>query len=316
MDFGERTTRRSFLHDMGRVATGAAVAGSSLRWSVPGEAPKAPDLVVAHGNNAAAIVKKAVELLGGMRRFVSKGDVVVVKPNIGWDRLPRQAANTNPDTVVALVELALQAGAKQVKVFDNPVIDDTRAAYQRSGIAEAAEKAGAQVKFPDNRLFKDIELKGEFLKRWPVYTEALDCDCLINVPIAKQHAMARLTMALKNHMGIVGGGRGEWHRSLDVALAEFAAFIKPKVKLTVLDAYRILVRNGPTGGAAKDVEMPRKCIAGVDQVAVDAYGASLFKDPSGAPLKPTELGYLVRAKEMGIGQTDLSKLVIQEVEVA
>jgi len=315
MNSGEHTTRRDFFHDVGRAAAGAAIAGSSLRWSVPGDAPKTPDLAVAHGENAAAIARKAVELVGGMKRFVSKGDVVVVKPNIGWDRLPRMAANTNPDLVVALIQMVLDAGAKQVKVFDNPV-NNANATYPRSGIAEAAKTAGATVKFLDERFFKDIELKGEFLKKWPVYTEALDCDCLINVPIAKQHSMARLTMAMKNHMGIIGGNRSEWHRSLDVALAEFAAFIKPKVKLTVLDAYRILVRNGPTGGAARDVEMPRKCIAGVDQVAVDAYGTTLFKDPGGAPLKPTELGYLVKAKEMGIGENDLSKLVIQEVEVA
>ncbi|MBM3335801.1 DUF362 domain-containing protein, partial [Candidatus Sumerlaeota bacterium] len=163
--------------------------------------------------------------------------------------------------------------------------------------------------------FKQVDIKGEFLKRWPVYMEAIECNCFINVPIAKHHSASRLSMALKNHMGIIGGARGDWHRSLDVALAEFCAYIKPYVKLTVLDAYRIMVRNGPTGGSLADVQIAKKCVAGVDQVAVDAYGATLFKTPGGAPMKPTDLGYLVKAKEMGLGEIDLQKLTIKTVEV-
>jgi len=316
MEIRERSTRREFLQDIGQATGAAALASSALHSVYAAEAARRPDLVVTHfkphqGEDPKVLVKKAVELLGGMKRFVSKGDIVVVKPNIGWDRLPRQAANTNPDAVVALIEMALEAGAKEVKVFDNPVnAANAQNIYERSGIAEAAKKAGATVKIPDERFFKEMDIKGESLKRWPVYTEAVECDCLINVPIAKQHSMARLTMALKNHMGIIGGERGKWHPPLHVWLAEFAAFMKPNVKLTVLDAYRILVRNGPTGGAQKDVEMARKCVAGVDQIAVDAYGASFFK------LKPTDLGYLVKAKELGAGEIDLSKLTIQEVEVS
>jgi uncharacterized protein (DUF362 family) len=309
MEFRERSTRREFLQETGLAAAGAVLANSALNVAAAAEAARPPDLVVTHGEDAKALVKKAIEELGGMKRFVAKGDVVVVKPNIGWDRLPRMAANTNPDVVAALIEMAIEAEAKEVKVFDNP-INNAQSTYERSGIAEAAKKAGATVKFPDERFFKEMDIKGQSLKTWPVYTEAVECDCLINVPVAKQHSMARLTMAMKNHMGIIGGERGKWHATLDSWLAEFAAFIKPKVKLTVLDAYRILVAHGPTGGSLKDVQMARKCVAGVDQVAVDAYGASFFK------LKPTELGYLIKAKEMSVGETDLSKLTIKEVEVA
>jgi len=315
MEVCSQSTRREFIQDIGRAAAGAVLAGSGLRMAGAGEATRPPDLVVTEGQDPKAIAKKAVELLGGMKRFVSKGDVVVVKPNIGWDRLPRQAANTNPDMVTALIEMVLDAGAKEVKVFDSPVAN-AQASYERSGIAEAAKKAGATVSFLDERKFKEIELKGEFLKRWPVYQEALDCDCLINAPIAKHHSRAGLTMALKNHMGIIGGDRSVWHPGLETALADFAAFIKPKVKLTLLDAYRVLVRNGPTGGSQKDVVMERKCVAGIDQVAVDAYGTSFFKTQAGAPMKPTDLGFLVKAKQMGVGEIDLSKLTIQKFKVA
>jgi uncharacterized protein (DUF362 family) len=302
-------TRREFLKNAGLAVGAATVAGGGL--SQVGAAETAPDLVVASGKDAKAIVRKAIEQLGGMKQFVSKGDVVVVKPNIGWDRLPRQAANTNPDVVAALVEMALEAGAKQVKVFDNSV-NNARSTYARSGIKEAAEKAGAKVGIPDDRFFKKVTIGGTFLKTWPVYTEALDCDCFINVPIAKHHSVSRLTMILKNHMGIIGGERNHWHRSLDAALAEFGLFFQSDKKrkiLNVLDAYRILLRHGPTGGSLRDVEMAYKCIAGVDQAAVDAYGTTLFKQ------KPTQFGYLVRAKQLGVGEIDLSKLKIQEVEV-
>jgi uncharacterized protein (DUF362 family) len=303
----ERSSRRRFLRDTSLALGGAALSSASLRLATAAE--PAPDLVVAHGDDARANVRKAVELLGGMKQFVSRGDVVVVKPNIGWDRTAAKAANTNPDVVAAVVEMALEAGADKVKVFDHSV-HNARATYQRSGIADAAEKAGAEVKFVDERFFKTVKIGGQYLKEWPVYMEAApgECDCLINVPIAKQHSTSGLTMALKNFMGVIGGERGAWHPKLAVYLPEFAHYIKPK--LTILDAYRILVRNGPTGGSSRDVEVPRKCIAGVDQVAVDAYGTRLFKKT------PTQMGWLVKAKEMGIGETDMSKLTIKDIEVA
>jgi uncharacterized protein (DUF362 family) len=181
--------------------------------------------------------------------------------------------------------------------------------YKRSGIEKQAKAAGAQVKFMDERLFTMVKFpEAEFLKQWPVYREVLECDCLINVPIAKHHNSSGLTMALKNHMGAVGGNRGKMHTQLHRAIAELATLIKPR--LTVLDAYRILVRNGPTGGSPQDVKFEGKCIAGTDQVAVDAYGASLFG------LKPEQLEYLVLAKEYKLGEIDLQKLQIKKVEAA
>ncbi len=312
MDYREHIPRREFLRTLGHTAAGAALLSSAGAFAA-GESAKVPDLVVVHGEDPTAITRKAVEALGGMSRFVSKGNVVVVKPNIGWARRPTQAANTSPEVVAAVVAMAFEAGAKEVKVFDNAV-NNPQATYQTSGIQDAAKKAGATVKFCDPRFFKEMDIKGQSLKTWPVYTEAVECDCLINVPVAKHHSMSRLTLAMKNHMGIIGGDRGKWHASFNEWLCDFTAFIKPTVKLTVLDAYRVLVRNGPTGGSVKDVEPVHKVVAGIDQVAVDAFATSFFKTPQGAPIQPTEIGWLVKAKERGIGEIDVSKLTVQQLE--
>jgi uncharacterized protein (DUF362 family) len=311
-------SRREFLKQIGigaaalgflpKIVAGQLAAGSQEATATQIATTSLPDIVVAEGKDPAAMVRTAIEHFGGISRFVKTGDIVVIKPNIGWDRLPVQAANTNPDLVAALVRLALESGAKVVKVFDNPV-NNAMSSYKRSGIEEKAKAAGAQVTFMDERLFTLVRFPGAtFLKEWPVYRPVLECDCLINVPIAKHHNSSGLTMALKNHMGAIGGNRGKLHTQLQRAIAELALKIKPR--LTVLDAYRIMVRNGPTGGSLEDVKFEGKCIVGTDQVAVDAYGASLFG------MQPEQLEYLVLAKEFGLGEIDLRKLQIKKVQAA
>lgn len=312
----EKYTRREFVKRMGSILLGVASFPLLTLAEQPNVKPEKqistksntfPDLVVAQGKDPAQLVRKGIEAYGGMKRFVKKGDVVVVKPNIGWDRLPFQAANTNPDVVKALVELAYEAGAKKVKVFDHTV-NNPQSCYIRSGIMEKAKAAGAEVKFINPALFTNVKFTGtKFLTEWPIYKEALDCDVLINVPIAKTHGITTLTMAMKNLMGIIGGPRGRWHPQIHQALADLITKIRPQ--LTVLDAYRIMIRNGPTGGSVEDVKLAGKCIIGTDQVAVDAYGATLFG------YKPQEIGYLRIASEMKLGEIDLSKLKIKEIKV-
>ena len=185
-----------------------------------------PDLAVVRGASPARITSAAVNELGGMRRFVSRGDIVVVKPNIGWDRTPEYAANTNPEVVAEIVRLCYEAGAKKVKVFDHPV-SDARRTYKQSGIAVAAAAAGAQVSFVDERKFKDMAIKGQLLKSWPLYTEIIEADKVINVPIAKVHGIATLTLGMKNWMGIMGGSRGRIHQRIDESLVDLARFVKP-----------------------------------------------------------------------------------------
>ncbi len=262
-----------------------------------------PDLAWITGDSPALLTKEAIATLGGMKSFVSKGDIVMVKPNIGWDRTPKMAACTNPEIVKTIVELCLDAGAKQVKVIDNPC-NPARRTYVRSGIAEAAKKAGAKVSFPNPHRLKKVALKGEWLKEWEVYTDFIEADKIINVPIAKTHSLSRLTMGMKNWLGAVGGNRNQLHQKLDQVMIDLSAFFKPC--LTVLDGYRILIRNGPQGGRLSDVKLHKTVVAGVDYVAVDTAGATFFE------MSPQDLPYLQIAHQKGLGEINLEKLVIEK----
>ncbi len=270
------------------------------------EASQKTDLAVARGADPSAITRAAIDALGGMKRFITKGDIVVVKPNIAWDRTPEQAANTNPEVVATIVQMCFEAGAKKVKVFDRTV-NDPRRCYVQSGIEKAAREKGAEVSYIDSRRFKEVEIKGNVLKTWPLYIDILEADKIINVPIAKHHGLAKLTMAIKNWMGVMGGSRGNIHQRLDESLVDLASFIKPT--LTVLDAVRILIRNGPQGGDLSDVKKLDTLIAGIDQVAVDSYGATLFG------LKGEDLGYVKIAHSRGVGTMDLTKLNIKKISL-
>lgn len=290
--------RRDFLKDI--------TIGSILLNVKPGllaQGKEYPDLALIQGNSPAQLTKEAVALLGGINRFVSKGDVVLVKPNIGWDRTPKQAACTNPEVVKTLVELCLDAGAKQVKVMDNPC-NPARRTYVRSGIAAAAKKAGAKVPYPNDHRLKKMLLKGEWLKEWEVYTDFVEADKIINAPIAKTHSLSRLTMGMKNWLGALGGKRNQLHQKIDFAMVDLAAFFKPV--LTVLDGYRILIRNGPQGGRLSDVKLHKTIVAGVDYVAVDAIGATFFG------IKPEDLRFLQLANQKGFGEINLEKLRIEK----
>lgn len=266
------------------------------------------DLVVVKGKGKKPtdITKAAIDAMGGIRKFISKGDIVVIKPNMAWDRLPEHAANTNPEVVATIVKLCFDAGAKKVKVFDRSV-NDPRRCYKQSGIADAASSLGAEVSFIDDRRFKDISIKGHVLKSWPLYKDVFEADKVINVPIAKNHGLAKLTMSMKNWMGVMGGQRGAIHQRLGECLADLCLVIKPT--LTILDAIRILTANGPQGGDLKDVKRLDTVIVGIDQVAVDSYGATLFG------MKGSDLSYVKAGAEIGIGKMDISRLKIKILNV-
>jgi uncharacterized protein (DUF362 family) len=290
--------RRRFIKD---VALGSLLL--KINPALLAQDKGRPDLALIQGESPAQITKEAVAALGGIGRFVSKGDVVMIKPNIGWDRTPEMAACTNPEVVKALVELSLSAGAKKVIVMDNSTNQANRA-YVRSGIEPAAKQAGAAVLFPNPQHLKKMNLKGEWLKEWEVFTDFVEADKIINVPIAKTHSLSRLSMGLKNWLGAVGGNRSQLHQKLDQAMLDLAVFFKPT--LTVLDAYRILIRNGPQGGRISDTKLLKTVVAGVDFISVDAMGATFFD------IKPEELLYLRLAQERGIGKTNLEKLLIEK----
>jgi uncharacterized protein (DUF362 family) len=298
-----RLTRREMLK-MFLAGAGAALAPWPWRTMVAAATPSYPDLVISKGTAPAHITEAALQALGGMPRFVSRGDIVLVKPNIGWDRTPELAATTNPEVVATLVRLCVDAGAKKVKVFDNPC-EDPRRCYVSSGIMQAAKEAGATVSYIDERRFRTMDIKGEALKTWKVYQEAVEVDKVINCPILKHHSLARITMGMKNFMGLVGGDRSRIHWHLNQAIVDLTAFFKPT--LVVLDAVRILTANGPQGGSLKYVKRLNTVAAGNDSVAIDAVGATLFG------LVPEELEYLQIAAQRGLGRMDLGKLRIKEV---
>jgi uncharacterized protein (DUF362 family) len=306
----KKFTRRDFI----KTSLGTAVSLGLPSLGLPKlfaqaleEKEAIPDLAVVTDGDPAAMTRKAMELLGGMKKFVSKGDVVVVKPNIGWDRNTEQAANTNPEVVAEVVKMCLESGAKKVRVFDRSCNKATRC-YENSGISQAASDAGAEVSYMVDVGFSDFKLpEAEVLKSWPLYKPALEADVLINVPIAKNHGSTYLTMGIKNLMGIMGGDRGKVHWNIDDKLADLANFVRPQ--LTILDAYRILLRNGPQGGSLKDVRLAKTVIAGTQIASVDAYGATLFG------IKAEGLAHIVKSSKLGLGEIDLDKLNVKKISL-
>lgn len=292
--------RRDFLKN----GVGAAAAWSLLpKQSLLFGQSSYSDLVVTQDGTPEGLVRKAVEELGGMSRFVKRGDIVVLKPNISWDRVPEQAATTNPEVVAEVVKLCLEAGAKKVKVFDR-TLNEPRRCYKRSGIEKAAKEAGADVQHVYDRKFKKVKFpEGEMIKSWELYEDVLEADRIINIPIAKHHSIGGMSLGIKNYMGFLGGNRGKFHRGFDVKIVDLNTRVK--ADLIILDVYRMLFRNGPSGGNLADVETKKTVVAGTDPVAIDSYGATLFN------LEPGRVSFLQEAHRRGLGEIDLKKLKIK-----
>ncbi|OGG01974.1 MAG: hypothetical protein A3F83_08705 [Candidatus Glassbacteria bacterium RIFCSPLOWO2_12_FULL_58_11] len=308
--------RKGFFKALGASALAAGLygcSGGADRQEAAEAAPRrkrsaigsaGPQMAVVKGGDTAGITRRAIEELGGMGRFVSRGDKVLLKPNIGWDRVPAQAATTDPVLVATLAALCLDAGAAKVTVLDN-TINDPRRCYVRSGIKEAVEKIGAEAPYLEDFSFREVAVGGALIRRWPVCREALEVDRIINVPIAKHHSLSRLSLGMKNFYGLMGGRRNQLHQDVHLSIAEMTAFFAPE--LTVLDAVRILANNGPSGGSLSDVRQCDTVIASVDPVAADARAAALFD------IDPLEIKHLVLGQQMGLGTLDLSTLQVREV---
>ncbi len=246
--------------------------------------------------------RAAIEAVGGMKSYVRPGETVAIKPNIGWDRAPIHAANTNPIVVSTLVTLCLEAGAARVIVTDNSC-NEARRSFTRSGIWKAASEAGAEVILPAPHRFRPYDLGGRILHRMPIFTTAVNADRFINVPIAKHHGLSGMTGAMKNLYGLLGGRRNRLHQSIDASIADLADFLR--ATLTVLDATRVLLRNGPQGGDIADTQVIGKVVASVDPVAVDAYAAGLLG------LTPEDLPFLDLAARRGLGHINWQSMDVR-----
>ena len=307
----KKMDRRRFLKQVSLWSAGAVLAPPVFHLTSPSLSASeiSSDIVVARGDDYPGMVERVVLSLGGMQAFVKKGDKVVVKPNMGWDRRVEQGANTHPKVVAQLVKLCLDAGASTVSVFDR-TCNEERRCYSNSGIASALKKIRdkrIRLDYIDDRKFIPVVIQnGRVLKKWSFYKDALTADCYINVPVAKHHSLSGLSIGLKNIMGVIGGSRGRIHYQLGSKLADLNRVIKPE--LTIVDATRVIVRNGPQGGDLKDVKQFNTIVGSLDPVAADAYATTLFG------LKPNQIDATVEAYKAGLGQMNLNNCNIHELE--
>jgi uncharacterized protein (DUF362 family) len=302
-------SRRTFFRDLSLAAGATALFGKNALAADKAVWPYAPyksaQVVVCQGAQYLPLLAKAFDKLGGLKRYVPDGSTVLVKPNIGWDRTPEYGATTNPWVVAAVVKLALEAGAREVRVFDNPC-DDSRRTYDQSGIADAARAAGAKVPYVDTSLGKTVAIpSGVALKQAELYAEVFECDVIINVPIAKDHGIAGLTLGMKNLMGLLVESRGRWHNKINQKLVDLAQVVTPT--LTIIDATRIMTGNGPSGGDLALVKKLDQLIVTTDVTAADAYGATLFG------MDPADLGVVREAKKREWGAADLASMDVVTV---
>ena len=294
--------RRTFLKTA--AATAAAVAFAPRRLFAAAAATRAR-IVVAHGTDIPKMLAAGLAALGGWGAFVKAGQKATLKPNAGWASTPEQGANTHPLLVEECIRACRAAGASEVVLPENPCSPAAKS-FAMSGIGAAAQRAGGRLyELDDEKDYVETAIpRGQVLRSAAVARDVLATGCLINLPVAKTHRGATLTLGLKNWMGSVRD-RGFWHRSgLHQCIVDFATLIQSH--LTIVDATRILVTNGPRGPG--DLETPNQLIFGTDPVAVDAYAATLFrKEPFAVP-------YVKLAHEAGLGCGDLAQIDVQHLE--
>jgi len=314
--------RRDFLIKTAKATALAAVTGTigfafhnrenemyrpllarSGDFTVPAD-PLLPKLTLSRNDDPIKALHASLDAIGGIRRFVDSGQRVTIKPNVGWDRVPEQAANTNPILVGEMVRLCLAAGASEVIVTDISC-NDPRRCFLRSGIREAAEANGGRVILPVDEDFLEINLGGELLSTWPVLKYFVETDRLINMPIVKQHSLSVCTIGMKNLYGILGGRRNQLHQQIDQSIVDLASFCRPS--LTVVDATRVLLRGGPTGGSLDDVAVENTVLCATDPVAADSRAAE-FLGVSGE-----QVNHIVLADLTGVGSADYRAVGYREI---
>jgi uncharacterized protein (DUF362 family) len=324
----DSVSRREFMVRLG--ITGALIAGAGLGarelWRpshfVPGfekeqglqlksYAPEAnkllPSLAVAHGMDYDKTVRAALGVLGGMDRFVKHGDVVMIKPNVAFDRPPALAATTHPDTLRAVAKMCFEAGARQVVVGDNPINSPT-GCFFKSGITAVASEMNLQLLYPEGNSFAPLSMDGEVLKEWTFFnTPFKKATKVIGLAPCKDHNLCHASMTMKNWYGLLGGRRNQFHQFIHSIVSDFALMMKPT--LVILDGMNVLMSNGPTGGRLSDVKQMNTIIAGTDMVAVDACGYERLMERDLA-----ELTYIHKAHDRGLGNKNWQDTIYKEVQ--
>ncbi len=295
--------RRQFV----RLLSAAYAALNLPLWLRASNSPSWPQAVWVENGEPEALLNRALAEFGGLQRFVKPGDVVVIKPNIGWDRPPELAATTNPQLVAALVKACKQVGAKEVLVFDR-TCNNPRRCYRNSQVEKLARQAGARVEHIRSNRFKTLPIGGQLVKEWPIYEAYLKADKVINVPIAKHHSLSRVTLGLKNLMGVMGGNRGSIHNHFATKLAEIDRKILPT--LTIIDAYRILTANGPVGGNPRDVKLTKTlilsdCTVSADYLALELFGLTL-----------SQVEHIQVAYQQGLAKYERKSLKVKRVTLS
>ncbi|MCX5796308.1 MAG: DUF362 domain-containing protein [Elusimicrobia bacterium] len=307
-----KITRKGFLR-LGLTAAAGGLLPPLLRRPLLGKAqeapaPSYPDLVAVRDGSPVQMFDAGIKALGGLGRFVKPGQTVLVKPNIGWDKTPSEGATTNPDLVGRIVAAAYEAGAKTVYCFDHPVNREADC-YRRSGIADAVKRSGGEMRTgEDQKAYRKVAIpKAQVLKEVLVHELYLDCDAVINVPILKSHGGGRMTAALKNLMGVVWDRRF-WHREgLQRCIAELPLLRRPD--LNVVDAFLVMMENGPYGATTDDLDMKKMQLLSSDAVLVDTAAAKVLG------YAPESVAYLKMAAELGVGRMDLDKAAIKRISL-
>jgi len=317
----ENLTRRKFLARAAKaglsIAAAAAVSLSLYDDKGPGASVKTEGQVklsdfsipyidgqtisIVRGADRKKTVNKAIELLGGIGRFVKKDDIVVIKPNVAFASPPMLGATARPELVGEVARLCYKAGAKKVYVADNP-INDPASCFTLSGIGKASSAAGAKVVLPKNHLFKNTTLAGgKLIRNWPIFYGPFEtADKVIGIAPVKDHHRSVASMTMKNFYGLLGGRRNIFHQDINTIIAELSMMVKPT--LVILDGTEVMMTNGPTGGSVSDLRRANTLIASTDCVAADSYGCGLLH------LKVSDLPYLARAQKFGAGTTDYQSL--------
>lgn len=320
--------RRQFIRQLAATGlfSGGALATAFLLWErrhfVPGFGEQSgivlpsfstgqqkiqTSLAVAHGTDRIHTTRAAVDALGGMSRFVQKGDVVMLKPNVAFDRPPALAATTHPDSLRAIAQMVLEAGAKKVIVADNP-INSPAGCFLKSGLKSVANELDLVLMYPEQSAFTDLELDGEILRHWPLFHRPFEqANKVIGIAPCKDHNLCNASMSMKNWYGLLGGRRNQFHQHIHSIISDFALMIQPT--LVVLDGMQVLMSNGPTGGRLSDVKQVGSVVAGTDMVAIDSYGCTnlLGRDVA-------HLDYLHKAHERGLGNMHWQETAWKEVQ--